>query len=162
VTEKPSGPAAAAPEAPGSITQGTAEEGKAYDFALPSLDGSKVRLADSAGRVRLIDFWATWCAPCVEEIPMLNDLHRIYAEKGLTVIAISEEDPEAVRKFVTQHGVLYQNLLDDAEVSQKFGVLGLPSTVLVDREGKVVESYFGVKPRKILEGRIVELLGQPS
>jgi peroxiredoxin len=138
------------------------EERVAPDFELSSLSGDKVRLAASSGQVRLIDFWATWCAPCRDEIPMLNELHHTYREQGLTILAISDEKPEVIREFADEFAMDYTTLIDDSEVSQNYGVQGLPMAFLVDRDGKIVDSIMGAKSRKHLEKRIRELLEQPS
>jgi peroxiredoxin len=133
----------------------------APDFALEALDGSTVRLSDLAGQVRLIDFWATWCVPCREEIPMFMELLENYGPQGFTILAISDENSSIVRDFVESNAIPYPNLIDSGEVSEKYGVLALPSAFLVDREGKIVESFMGPKPRKVLEAKIRELLEAP-
>jgi len=134
---------------------------EAPDFRLPDLAGSEVSLADSTGRVRLIDFWATWCPPCRDEIPMLNELHHAYAEAGLTVLGISDEKADVVRKFAEEVGIDYPNLVDPGEVSESYHVLGLPTAFLVDQQGRVVASYMGPKSRRQLEAKIRELLALP-
>lgn len=139
------------------------DEGLAPDFLLEDLAGKPVSLADSQGQLRLLDFWATWCAPCREEIPMLNELHETYGSDGLLILAISDvnEDASVVQPFVDEHGVLYPNLVGSEQVSTDYEVLGLPTAFLIDREGRIVETFFGPKPRRILEKRIRELLELP-
>jgi len=135
----------------------------APDFSLESVAGSRINLSDSAGQVRLIDFWATWCAPCREEIPMFKELYETYGPQGFTILAISDESADAVRKFVDSHDIPYPNLVDPGEVSEEYGVLALPSAYLIDRQGKVIETFVGPKPREVLEAKIVELLeAQPQ
>ncbi len=148
----------AAGSAAGADPPGSGTLTVAPDFLLQSVDGTSVRLSDSAGRVRLIDFWATWCAPCREEIPMLNELQATYGDRGFQILAIAEEDAEVVRSFLEANGVRYLNLLGSAEVAEAYGVLGLPAAYLLDGEGRVVESYFGPKPRRVLVQRIEALL----
>jgi len=130
----------------------------APDFTLADLSGHEVRLSDFAGQVVLVDFWATWCAPCREEVPMLNQLHTTFGDRGFTVLAISDEDVGAIREFVDDHDVVYPNLVGTTEVSERFGVLGLPTGYLLDAEGKIVESFLGPKPSKILIAKIEALL----
>jgi len=149
----PAGGPAATPEESGPLY--------APDFKLSDLSGAEVQLADSAGQVRLIDFWATWCAPCREEIPMLNELLESYGDDGLTILAISDEAPDIIEGFLAKHDVRYMNLVGNEELNAEFGVLGLPSAFLVDGEGKIVESFLGPKPKKVLEMRIRELLELP-
>jgi peroxiredoxin len=132
--------------------------GEAPDFTLPTVDGEQVSLAGTDGQVRLIDFWATWCAPCREEVPMLNELQASFGERGFRILAISDEDAEAIREFVAHHGVVYTNLVGTEEVFEAYGVPGLPAAFLLDAEGRVVESFMGPKPRKVLVQKIEALL----
>jgi thiol-disulfide isomerase/thioredoxin len=135
-----------------------AESGQAPEFELQSVEGRTVRLSDSAGKVRLIDFWATWCAPCREEIPMLNELHETYADKGLVILGITDEDKDVVGEFVEEHGVRYTNLVDGLDVSDSYGVLGLPTAYLLDSAGRIVWSHPGPKPARVLHEKIRALL----
>jgi len=131
-------------------------------FSLQDLDGKTVRLADSAGKVRLVDFWATWCAPCREEIPQFKELYAQYKDQGFELIAIAmdEEGAKVVRPFVEKHQVSYTNLLGNEEVEQAFGgVLGYPTAFFIDRDGKIVDSYVGGVPKRVFEKRLRELLG---
>ena len=130
------------------------------DFEAKDLTGKTVRLSDSAGTVRLVDFWATWCAPCRAEIPMFKDLHARYGPQGFTLLAVSDEDGEVVRKFVAEQGIPWTNLLDTGEIADRFGgVLGLPTAFLLDREGRLVARFGpGAVPRSVLEPRIRELV----
>ena len=138
------------------------EQRAAPEFELPDLSGQTVSLAASDGRVRLIDFWATWCPPCRDEIPMLNELQKAYESEGLTILAISDEKAEVVREFAEEVGMNYTNLIDAGEVSENYRVLGLPTAFLIDRDGRIVDSYMGPKSRKHLEEKIRELLDQPA
>jgi thiol-disulfide isomerase/thioredoxin len=140
---------------------GGAAEGPtlAPEFALKSVGGDEVRLSDSAGQVRLVDFWATWCAPCREEIPMLNELQASYGDRGFQILAISEEEQAVIEEFMDQYGVAYLNLIGTEEVSEAYGVLGLPAAYLLDGDGRVVESFLGPKPRRVLVEKIEALLG---
>jgi cytochrome c biogenesis protein CcmG, thiol:disulfide interchange protein DsbE len=131
----------------------------APDFEVRDVNGAPVKLSALAGRVRLLDFWATWCPPCRNEIPMLNDLHRQYADAGLTILGLSDEDPEAVRAFAEQVRIGYTSLVEASDVAERYGVLGLPTAFLVDREGHIVEMFFGEKSRADLEKRIRTALG---
>ena len=133
----------------------------APEFELVDISGDTFQLSDAAGRVRLIDFWATWCPPCRDEIPMLNELQKTYGDQGLTIIAISDEQADVVREFAEEIGMEYTNLIDPGEVSAAYRVLGLPTAFLIDQQGRIVESYMGPKPRKMLEGQIRALLELP-
>jgi peroxiredoxin len=127
--------------------------------------GKTVRLSESAGKARLVDFWATWCAPCLEEIPMFKDLHATYGPRGFTLLAISDEDADTVRAFVDKQGIPWTNLVDpEGQVAEKFGgVFGLPTAFLLDGEGRVVAQFGpGLVPRSVLEPKIKELLDTPG
>jgi peroxiredoxin len=134
----------------------------AHDFTLKDVQGDSHSLSDWAGQVRLIDFWATWCAPCREEIPWLKELQRTYGEEGFTIVAISDENAEIIRDFVEESEITYVNLVDSGEVARQYGVASLPTAFLVDREGNIVEEFRGVKPQRILEAKLRDLLGLPS
>jgi len=136
-------------------------EGLAPTFQLPDVTCRTVSLAESNGQVRLIDFWATWCPPCREEIPMLNELNREYKDRGLTILAISDERSGIVRDFAEEAGMGYTNLIDPGDVGQAYRVVGLPTAFLIDRNGRIVDSYVGPKSRQRLEQQIRELLELP-
>ena len=144
-----------------AVSQSPEEALGAPDITLDNLEGQPVRLSELAGTVQLVDFWATWCAPCREEIPMLAELHETYKDLGLTILAISDEDPAVVKKFAGAHKIPFLNLVENGDAAAKFGVLSLPTAFLIDRDGEIVETYYGPKPRPELEGRIRELLELP-
>ena len=149
---------AAEAEANGTVAGGGQAEKTAPDFTVQSLDGGEFRLSETNGKIRLIDFWATWCAPCREEVPMLNQLQADYGDQGLLVLAITDEESEIVRDFVEEHGVEYTNLIGTTEVAEAYGVLGLPAAYLVDAEGRLVKTFLGPKPRRVLVEQIEALL----
>ncbi len=109
----------------------------------------------------MIDFWATWCPPCRDEIPMLNELADTYGDDGLTILAISDESSEVLGKFAEEYQVRYTNLVDTEGVYERYVVLGLPTAFLIDGEGRIVKSFLGPKPRKVLEAKIREMLELP-
>lgn len=118
----------------------------APDFALPSLDGNEtISLGDHRGDVVYVSFWASWCEPCREEMPLLASLWRRHRDEGFQVIAINvDEDPLAAREFAREHGLEFPLARDaDRAVSQLYRVAGYPSHYLVDRRGKVRFSALG-------------------
>jgi thiol-disulfide isomerase/thioredoxin len=148
---------------PAEKASAKAEEKVAPDFALPDLDGKIVHLSDSAGKIRLVNFWATWCAPCREEIPTFKELHETYGPRGLTVIAISTEEAGVVAPFVKENAIPYTNLIGGEEIGEKFGGLyGFPTTFLLDGTGKILQTYVGMVPRKQLEESVTKALGAAS
>ena len=136
-------------------------------FSLPDLKGNKVDLVSFKGQVILIEFWATWCGPCREEIPYLNELHNKYKKDGLVVIGISldRKEPEEVQKFVEKLGVGYVNLMGGEEVFENYSRLaglgairGIPATFLIDREGRICRSFMGLTEKRVLEEAIQPIL----
>lgn len=110
------------------------------------MDGVSVRLSEYEGKVLLLDFWATWCKPCVKIMPRLDALHREHAENGLEVLGISiDEDPETVKDFLEKKNVDYRIAVDDAENPTWSGwsVKAVPTTFLIDRDGNIVARWVG-------------------
>ena len=111
---------------------------EAPDFKLQDLEGREVSLADLHDKVVLLDFWATWCFPCREELPVVAKIERAWAAKGLMVLRITNEMPVVVRAFLKDTGQKYSTLVDGANVSRQYGVDGIPTLVLIDKAGKIV------------------------
>jgi thiol-disulfide isomerase/thioredoxin len=151
-------------QAEAGVADGVQEEAGerlAPEFEMTDLEGRSVRLSDSHGKVRLIDFWATWCPPCRDEIPMLNALHEAYGGQGLEIIAVTDESVELMQSFLEEHEMKYANLIGTADDAMNYGVMGLPTAFLVDAEGRIVDDFFGPKPKSVLEKKIRELLELP-
>jgi thiol-disulfide isomerase/thioredoxin len=115
----------------------------APDFSGPALDGKEFRLSGHKGEVVLVNFWATWCGPCRMEIPDFIKLQEKYAGRGFTIIGLAQDDEAKVRAYVEQSGINYPVVIDKGETGQQYGVTGLPSSILVDRKGKVVYAMQG-------------------
>ncbi len=114
-------------------------------FALVDLFGQKLDLADYKGKVVLLDFWATWCGPCRTEIPEFVELQDRYRDRGLQIIGISVDDgPKPVRKFYEQHKMNYPVAMCDSKTRRDYGGLsGVPTTLLIGREGRVYAKVVG-------------------
>ena len=135
----------------------------APQFSLANLDGKNVSLKDFADKVMVVDFWATWCGPCREEIPHLNKLYENYRGKGLVVVGISmdAEGPEVVKQFAKELRMEYPVVMGDENVQQDFGgIVGLPTTFIIDRKGNIVKKYTGYQPAIMqdMEQTIKELM----
>jgi peroxiredoxin len=117
----------------------------AQDFTLPLLQGSRFRLADSRGKVVLINFWATWCPPCREEMPAMERLWQQHRDRGFVLIAVSlDADHGLVKPFVTEHQLTFLIGLDTKlEVANLYGIRALPATFIVDRQGQVAALALG-------------------
>lgn len=127
------------PEAQKKITKGDA----ALSFSLPDLQGKSVDLPK--GEVILLNFWATWCPPCRQEMPSMVELSNKYAAKGLKVIAVSvDRDAKALRDFVAEYKLPFLVLHDiDSKVAGNYGVFRYPETFLIDREGNIQAHLVG-------------------
>jgi thiol-disulfide isomerase/thioredoxin len=133
------------------------------DFTLPDLDGTPRSISLWDGRALVINFWASWCVPCLHEIPFFIDLQRKYADRGLQFIGIAIDHPENARRAYEQLGMNYPSLhgQDDAlELSRRLGnqIGGLPFTVLIDREGKIVASKTGPFEQDEAEQAVLRVL----
>lgn len=123
-----------------------AEYKTAPDFSLNDLNGKSVKLSDFKGRVVLLNFWATWCDVCVEEMDGLNKAYREMKNKGFVVIAVSiDQSKKSVSDFVKLKGLEFPVLLDpEKEVYfDKYAVFGLPTSFLIDKKGNIRERYIG-------------------
>ena len=112
---------------------------------LPALAGGELDLASLRGRLVVLNFWATWCPPCVQEMPSLERLHRTLGKEGLSVVSVSvDEDEEALRRFVKEHGVSFPVLRDPGgRAAAAYRTTGYPETFEIDAEGVVREHYVG-------------------
>jgi len=134
----------------------------APDFELKSLEGRQVRLSEYRGKAVLLNFWATWCAPCKIEMPWFVDLQKQYASQGLQVIGVAMDDSgeEAIAKFAREMGVNYPVLIGKEAVGDAYGgVEFLPTTFFIDRQGKVVDRVFGLVSHSDIEDDVKKALG---
>ncbi|MEM6793977.1 MAG: TlpA disulfide reductase family protein [Acidobacteriota bacterium] len=119
------------------------------DFELLGLDEERHRLSDFRGQPLLINFWATWCLSCREELPALERLHQKYAEKGIAIVGVAtdNEGRQLVEPYTQEMGLTFPILLDPNEVSTSLfgGIAGYPSTFVLDSEGLIYSSYLGAQ-----------------
>jgi peroxiredoxin len=134
----------------------------APDFSRTDFTGNTVRLADYRGKLVLLNFWATWCAPCREEMPRFSQWQRDYGAKGLQVIGVSMDDDAApVKEFLGRYPVMYPIVMGDAKLGESFdGVLGLPTSYLIDPQGRILIRYRGETNLVKMSAKIQALLAR--
>ena len=130
------------------LAAAAAVSGPAPNFTLKSLDGKNLKLSEMRGDVVLINFWASWCGPCRQEMPLLNALHKKYQPLGFTVLGVNvEENTDDARGFLNNFPVVFPVLLDSKnKVSKQYDVVAMPTTVVVDRDGNMRFLHKGYKP----------------
>ena len=134
------------------------------DLTMETIDGASISMADQLGKVVLVNFWATWCGPCREEIPYLVQLAARYPDH-LTVIGVSEDagGADLVAAFAAQYGVNYPVVMSTPEIKRAFpGVVALPTSFVVDPEGRIVESHVGLISPIVLEQETRYLTSLPN
>ena len=133
----------------------------APDFALQSLDGSTVHLSDFRGRAVVLNFWATWCAPCKIEMPWFVELQKRYGPEGLQLVGVAMDDasPKDIAEFARQMGVNYPILVGKEAVGQEYGGIPfMPETFYIDRSGKIIENAFGLKSKGEIEDNMKKII----
>jgi peroxiredoxin len=119
----------------------------APDFTLKTLAGPNLRLNEQRGQVVMLNFWATWCAPCKQEMPHLNRLHDKYRDTGFVLLGINvDDDPAKAAADAAKLGIRFPVLLDGAKtVSRLYGLAAMPTTVVIDRDGQVRHVHQGYR-----------------
>ncbi len=150
-------------EAPRAVPGGVLLGNFRPDFELGSNSGGFVTPADFSGKTILLNFWATWCAPCRKEMPMLVELQRQYGPTGLQIIGIALDDAESVKDFVDTFGISYPVLVGSEDVFETSTAYGneegvLPYSVLIDKSGIVRWQYAGIIPHDRISSLLSDLL----
>ena len=131
----------------------------AADLNLKNLDGNIVNLSEFKGKVIILNFFATWCPPCKEEVPGFIELQKEYGDKGFTMIGISLSRMSDMRSFAQNFGINYPVLIDDGYAAAVYGpIRSIPTTFIIDQNFKVVKKYIGYKPKEVFEADIRALL----
>lgn len=135
---------------------------EAPNFTLKSNSGKNLKLSEHRGEVVMINFWATWCGPCRQELPLLNRIHDQYHKSGFTLFGVNIDDrTQAAQDMARQLGLRFPVLFDtDKRVSRLYDVNAMPSTVLIDRDGKIRYIHLGYRAgyETLYEKQIRELL----
>jgi peroxiredoxin len=146
------------PSNPGGILE-VGEE--ALNFTLPDLDGNPVSLADFSGQPVIINFWATWCAPCRIEMPELQAAYEAYQDEGLVILALNQDEPADLARdyFKDEMELTFTALLDDnSAISIAFGTFGLPTTFFINGEGTITVIHRGPMTLEQIEGYLEETI----
>ena len=135
----------------------------APDFTRADLTGKSIALRAYRGKLVLLNFWATWCGPCLSEIPRFAAWQRHYGPAGLQILGVSmDDDPAPVRTAYRKFNLSYPVVMGDAALGEQFGgVLGLPFSYLIDPRGRIVDRFEGEPDLKRMEMRIQALLPHP-
>ena len=152
---------AQAAEPPPLLARPAGAASKAPAWEVRDLDGKTVKSTDFAGKVVIVDFWATWCPPCRAEIPGFVELQKEYGEKGLVIVGVSldQQGPRVVKPFAEKFGMNYPVVMGDEAIVTAFGgVEGLPTTFVIDRQGDIVKRHVGYAPKTDFETAIKPLL----
>ena len=149
----------------GSALKPSKERRAAPDFSLKDTDGRTVRLSEYKGKVVLLNFWATWCSPCRAEIPWFIDFEQQHKNRGFAVlgVAMDEDGWQVVKPFIAELRVNYRTLMGDDSVAQLYGgVENLPTSFMIDRDGKIAAVHVGLVNKSDYENDIQQLLAASS
>jgi thiol-disulfide isomerase/thioredoxin len=128
---------------------------------LQDLTGKRVKLSEFSGKPLILNLWATWCGPCRFEIPMLNDLHKKYSDKGLVILGISTDEDGApvVKEFMKETPIHYPSYVKTPGLEDQFGgIWALPTSYFYDRSGKQIDKIIGVQTPEYFEKQIQRIL----
>ena len=138
----------------------TRQHALAPDFTLPQITGTPLQLSSMQGKVVLLDFWATWCEPCREEIPHFVELQHKYGNEGLQIVGVSMDDSiDPVRPFAEKFQINYPIVMGNAKIGELYGgVLGLPVAFIIGRDGRIYRKHLGATNVNVFETEIQGLL----
>jgi peroxiredoxin len=147
-----------------ALLTSAADRKAAPELGLEDSHGKQAKLGDYRGKVVVLDFWATWCHGCKEEIPWFAEFERKYGKQGLTVIGVSMDDEgwKVVKPFIKSAAVPYRIVLGNESTAKAYGIEQMPDTFLIDREGRIAATYVGMVDRSGIEKNIQDLLSSSN
>jgi len=134
----------------------------APDFTLLDLEGRDVSLADLRGKVVVLDFWATWCLPCIYQVPVLNEFwsaHQASGDVAVIGIAVDVEGAEIVAPWIEEHGVEYQIVIGNERLAREFGAMGFPTLAVISPDGRIDSLHVGIVELEELESLVALYAG---
>lgn len=132
---------------------------EAPNFSLTDVNGKQTSLSDFKGKAIILDFFASWCPPCRQEVPDFVELQKAYGDKDFTVVGVALVNAKDAKDFAGEFGVNYPVLVDDGKVSDLYGpIRSIPTTFILDKSGKIVKMYIGFRTKDVFERDIKELL----
>ena len=133
------------------------------DFVLASLVGKPWSLSKLRGNVVLLNFWASWCEPCRQELPHLQQLHERHSDDGLVVLGVTDEDPETAQRYLREHDIDYPSLHDgDGSAMQSYQINAIPTSLIIGRDGELLERVEGYTPASTFSKALKTLLTRTS
>jgi peroxiredoxin len=137
----------------------TSNDKKAPYFELKDLNGMTVRSSDFSGKVVILDFWATWCGPCKQEIPDFIELQKQYSKRGVVIVGVALDEYESVKKFYNDKKMNYPVLLGTNDVVKLYGgIRGIPTTFIIGKNGTIRQKFEGFRPKTVFENEIINAL----
>lgn len=132
----------------------------APDFTLLDLNGQAHTLSDYRGKVVIIDFWATFCRPCIYEIPHFIQFYNEYKDDGLVILGVGLDGKQKLEVFAREKGMSYPVLIGDKATVEKYGIQPIPTTFILDREGEIKDKIIGYAPgyENTIKAKFLELL----
>ena|SRR6267378_3455548 len=128
--------------------QGLSVGTPAPDFKLPDLNGKKFKFSQLKASIVVLDLWATWCEPCVADIPIFNRLHEKFANRGVKIVGVAVQSGWAsdIKPHVARHTIKYTVLVGNEKIVERYRMIGFPTTYLIERDGTIVKKYIGTVP----------------
>jgi peroxiredoxin len=147
---------------PSSVLLKPTERAMAPDFILADASGKPVKLSELRGKVVLLNFWATWCAPCAAEIPWFIEFQKGYESVGFATIGVSldEDGWRAVRPYIDAHKIDYRVMVGNDDLAQLYGANSLPTTFIIDRSGRIAATHVGICGKGEYEADIKRVLDE--